>query len=73
MDRVYALTGVKGAIYVSPSFWSSNVGNSTKIAIAGYKVLWIAHWTTGSTPTVPAQQLERQRLDLLAVHVERAR
>ena len=53
MDRVYALTGVKGAIYVSPSFWSSNVGNSTKIAIAGYKVLWIAHWTSGSTPTVP--------------------
>ena len=53
MDRVYALTGVKGAIYVSPSFWSNNVGNSTKIAAAGYKVLWIAHWTTGSAPTVP--------------------
>ena len=53
MDRVYSLTGVRGAIYVSPSFWSSNVGNSTKIAAAGYKVLWIAHWTTGSAPTVP--------------------
>ena len=53
MDRVYALTGVRGAIYVSPSFWSGNVGNSTKIAAAGYKVLWIAHWTTGSAPTVP--------------------
>ena len=53
MDRVYTLTGVRGAIYVSPSFWSNNVGNSTKIAAAGYKVLWIAHWTTGSAPTVP--------------------
>ena len=53
MDRVYALTGVRGAIYVSPSFWSNNVGNSTKIAAAGYKVLWIAHWTTGSSPTTP--------------------
>jgi GH25 family lysozyme M1 (1,4-beta-N-acetylmuramidase) len=54
LDRVYALTGVRGAIYVSPSFWSNNVGNSTKIAAAGYKVLWIAHWTTSSTPIVPA-------------------
>jgi GH25 family lysozyme M1 (1,4-beta-N-acetylmuramidase) len=54
MDRVYTLTGVRGAIYVSPSFWSNNVGNSTKIAAGGYKVLWIAHWTTGSTPTTPA-------------------
>ena len=53
MDRVYALTGVRGAIYTSPSFWSSNVGNSTKLAVAGYKVLWVAHWTTGSAPTVP--------------------
>jgi GH25 family lysozyme M1 (1,4-beta-N-acetylmuramidase) len=53
MDRVYALTGVKGAIYVSPSFWSNNVGNSTKIASGGYKVLWVAHWTSGSSPTVP--------------------
>jgi GH25 family lysozyme M1 (1,4-beta-N-acetylmuramidase) len=53
LDRVYTLTGVRGAIYVSPSFWSNNVGNSTKIAAAGYKVLWIAHWTTGSAPTVP--------------------
>jgi GH25 family lysozyme M1 (1,4-beta-N-acetylmuramidase) len=54
MDRVYALTGVKGAIYTSPSFWSNNVGNSTKIAAGGYKVLWIAHWTSGSSPTTPA-------------------
>ena len=71
MDRVYSLTGVRGAIYVSPSFWSSNVGNSTKIAAAGYKVLWIAHWTTGVRPDRPGQQLERQRLDVLAVHLER--
>jgi GH25 family lysozyme M1 (1,4-beta-N-acetylmuramidase) len=53
MDRVYTLTGVRGAIYVSPSFWSNNVGNSPKIAAAGYKVLWVAHWTTGSAPTTP--------------------
>jgi GH25 family lysozyme M1 (1,4-beta-N-acetylmuramidase) len=54
LDRVYALTGVRGAIYVSPSFWSNNAGNSTNLAVAGYKVLWIAHWTTASSPTTPA-------------------
>ena len=54
LDRVYTLTGVKGAIYVSPSFWTNNAGNWSGLASAGYKVLWIAHWTTGSQPTVPA-------------------
>ncbi|HET7830802.1 MAG TPA: GH25 family lysozyme [Candidatus Limnocylindrales bacterium] len=54
LDRVYALTGVRGAIYVSPSFWSNNAGNSSNLAVAGYKVLWIAHWTTASSPTTPA-------------------
>jgi GH25 family lysozyme M1 (1,4-beta-N-acetylmuramidase) len=53
MDRVYTLTGVRGAIYVSPSFWSNYMGNTTSIATAGYKVLWVAHWTTGSAPSVP--------------------
>jgi len=54
LDRVYTLTGVKGAIYVSPSFWTNNAGNWSGLASAGYKVLWIAHWTTASQPTVPA-------------------
>ncbi len=54
LDRVYERTGVKGAIYMSPSFWSNYAGNSLNLANAGYKVLWIAHWTTGPTPTVPA-------------------
>ncbi|MEO5964632.1 MAG: glycoside hydrolase family 25 protein, partial [Candidatus Limnocylindrales bacterium] len=54
MDRVYATTGVKGAIYVSPSFWSNYMGNTASIATAGYKTLWVAHWTTASSPTVPA-------------------
>ena len=54
LDRVYTLTGVRGAIYVSPSFWTNYVGNSTRIAAAGYKVLWVAHWTSSSSPTTPA-------------------
>jgi GH25 family lysozyme M1 (1,4-beta-N-acetylmuramidase) len=54
LDRVYERTGVKGAIYMSPSFWSNYAGNSLNLANAGYKVLWIAHWTTAAAPSVPA-------------------
>jgi GH25 family lysozyme M1 (1,4-beta-N-acetylmuramidase) len=54
LERVYTTTGVRGVIYVSPSFWSTKVGNSTWFAANGYKVLWIAHWTTAGSPTVPA-------------------
>ena len=44
--------GIQPMIYVSPSFWSTKVGNNTSIAAAGYK-LWIANWGVTS-PTVPA-------------------
>jgi GH25 family lysozyme M1 (1,4-beta-N-acetylmuramidase) len=54
LQRVYERTGVRAAIYVSPSFWSNKMGNTNWFANNGYKVLWIAHWTTGSSPTVPA-------------------
>ena len=54
LDHIYAETGVRGVIYVSPSFWSGRMGNSTWFAANGYQVLWVAHWTTGSSPTVPA-------------------
>ena len=54
MDRVYTLTGVRGAIYVSPSFWSNNVGNTTCSPRPATRSLWVAHWTTASQPTVPA-------------------
>jgi GH25 family lysozyme M1 (1,4-beta-N-acetylmuramidase) len=54
LDRVYERTGVKGMIYMSPSFWTTYAGNSSNLVNAGYKVLWIAHWTTASSPTVPA-------------------
>ncbi len=54
LAEVYARTGVRAAIYVSPSFWSTCMANSTWFATHGYQVLWIAHWTTASSPTVPA-------------------
>jgi GH25 family lysozyme M1 (1,4-beta-N-acetylmuramidase) len=54
LDRINEQTGVKAMIYVSPSFWSSKMGNTTQFAVNGYKILWVAHWTTADQPTVPA-------------------
>jgi lysozyme len=54
LDRVYERTGVRAAIYVSPSFWSNRMGNSTWFAANGYPVLWVAHWTSAKAPTLPA-------------------
>jgi GH25 family lysozyme M1 (1,4-beta-N-acetylmuramidase) len=55
VNRIYARTGVRAIIYVSPSFWSNKMGNSRWFADNGYDVLWIAHWTTASSPSVPAE------------------
>jgi GH25 family lysozyme M1 (1,4-beta-N-acetylmuramidase) len=54
LTRVVQRTGVKPMIYVSPAFWSKYLGDTTMFADAGYNVLWIAHWTTNASPTVPA-------------------
>jgi GH25 family lysozyme M1 (1,4-beta-N-acetylmuramidase) len=55
VQRIYDRTGVRAVIYVSPAFWSSKMGNSTWFAKNGYDVLWIAHWTTAGSPSVPAE------------------
>jgi GH25 family lysozyme M1 (1,4-beta-N-acetylmuramidase) len=55
LQRIYDRTGVRAVIYVSPSFWSTKMGNSTWFAKNGYDVLWIAHWTTANSPSVPAE------------------
>ena len=52
--QVYARTGLHAVIYVSPSFWSTSMGNSTWFAQNGFRVLWIAHWTSATSPTLPA-------------------
>ncbi len=54
LGRIYERTGVRGVIYMSPAFWVKYAGDTTWFADNGYKVLWIAHWTTATTPTVPA-------------------
>jgi GH25 family lysozyme M1 (1,4-beta-N-acetylmuramidase)/uncharacterized protein YgiM (DUF1202 family) len=54
LGRMYQRTGVRGIIYVSPSFWKTYMGDTTWFALNGYDVLWIAHWTIAGQPTLPA-------------------
>ena len=54
LSQVAATTGVRPIIYTNPSFWSSSMANTDWFARNGYPVLWIAHWTTATAPTVPA-------------------
>ena len=52
LDYVFARTGVKPMVYVSPNFWKTNVGDSPVAAVSGYR-LWIAHWTKAALPILP--------------------
>ena len=54
LDRVKFRTGVRPMVYTSPAGWVERTGNSTAVANAGYDLLWIAHWTSNASPTVPA-------------------
>jgi GH25 family lysozyme M1 (1,4-beta-N-acetylmuramidase) len=54
LQRVYDVTGVRAMIYTSPNFWATSMGDTHAFADAGYTVLWVAHWTSASQPTVPA-------------------
>ena len=54
LARVTEATGVRPAIYTSPNFWKTSVGDTDWFARNGYTVLWTAHWTKQSTPLVPA-------------------
>jgi GH25 family lysozyme M1 (1,4-beta-N-acetylmuramidase) len=54
LGRIYERTGLRGVIYMSPAFWKTYAGDTTWFAVNGYKVIWIAHWTTASEPTVAA-------------------
>jgi len=53
LGRVYERVGVHAAIYVSPNFWRTYMGDTTWFALNGYDILWVAHWTTGVAPIVP--------------------
>ena len=54
MQRVYDRTGLRAVIYCSPNFWKVYMANTSWFADNGYQVLWVAHWTTGQSPIMPA-------------------
>lgn len=53
-QEVYARLGIHPFVYSSPAFWQEHLADSTSIAAAGTP-LWIAHWTSASKPSIPAQ------------------
>ena len=53
LGRINERLGVHAVIYCSPNFWKNSMADTTWFADNGYEVLWVAHWTTASTPTVP--------------------
>ncbi|HEX7950997.1 MAG TPA: glycoside hydrolase family 25 protein [Candidatus Limnocylindrales bacterium] len=55
LGRIYERTGARGMIYASPTFWKNAMGDTTWFATNGFAMVWVAHWTTGPAPTVPAQ------------------
>ncbi len=54
LERIRERTGVRGVIYTSPNFWANNMASTDWFATNGYRVVWVAHWTTAPAPTVPA-------------------
>jgi GH25 family lysozyme M1 (1,4-beta-N-acetylmuramidase) len=54
LSNVHQATGVRPIIYTNAGFWSSSMAGTDWFARNGYAVLWIAHWTSASQPTVPA-------------------
>lgn len=53
LNKVDKELGVKALVYTSPSFWTTNLNDTTVIAELGFP-LWIAHYTSKSVPRVPA-------------------
>jgi GH25 family lysozyme M1 (1,4-beta-N-acetylmuramidase) len=54
LNRIYTRLGVRAVIYCSPNFWKTYMNDTTWFAQNGYKILWIAHWTTATSPSLPA-------------------
>jgi GH25 family lysozyme M1 (1,4-beta-N-acetylmuramidase) len=54
LGRIYERTGARGVIYTSPSFWRNSMADTSWFAANGYRTLWVAHWTSGPAPSVPA-------------------
>lgn len=54
LRRVRERLGVRPMVYTSPLGWAQRTGNTTRIADAGYELLWVAHWGVRE-PMLPAR------------------
>jgi lysozyme len=52
LEEVKARLGVQPIVYTSPNFWKNSLGDSGLLGLNGYP-LWVAHWTSASSPLVP--------------------
>jgi GH25 family lysozyme M1 (1,4-beta-N-acetylmuramidase) len=55
LERIHERLGARGIIYTSPTFWRNNMADTNWFAINGYRTLWVAHWTSGPSPSVPGE------------------
>jgi len=55
LREVEGAIGAKPMVYSTAAFWRSHLGDTAKIARAGFDVFWVAHWDT-HTPDVPGRE-----------------
>lgn len=55
LNEVVARIGQKPIIYSGNGFWGQYMGGTTQYADAGFKLLWVPHWTSDPQPRVPAK------------------
>ncbi|HYI44749.1 MAG TPA: glycoside hydrolase family 25 protein [Actinomycetota bacterium] len=53
VNAVADAVGAQPLIYTSPSFWETNLSDTTSFAEAGFP-LWLAHYTSAPAPRTPA-------------------
>jgi GH25 family lysozyme M1 (1,4-beta-N-acetylmuramidase) len=55
LDEVVARIRERPIIYSGNYFWATYMGDTTQYADAGFKLLWVPHWTNAPQPRVPAK------------------
>ena len=55
LETVRRAIGAKPMVYSTAAFWRSSLGDTTKIARAGFGVFWVAHWDA-KAPDVPGRE-----------------
>ena len=53
LNEVVARIHEKPIIYSGNYFWATYMGDTWEYAAAGYKLLWVPHWTDDPSPRVP--------------------